>query len=112
METARVSITLSGDLGNVVYKNEVSVPEASVLRAMHGRSSVSIVYIESMDKRSHSAELARLRAKYPVSVIEKLWPGESPKLPVRFSEIGLEEPELQVKPLASIQDTKDTSDNE
>jgi hypothetical protein len=101
MELARVSITLSGDLGNVVYKNGITVPEASVLRAMHGKGSVSIVYIESMDKRSHNAELSRLIAKYPKEVVTKLWPGESPKLPVRFSEVGLVEPELEVRPLAS-----------
>lgn len=106
MEIARVSITLSGDLGNVVYKNGVTVPEASVLRAMHGKDSVTLVYIESMDKRNHATELTRLKAKYPVTTIEKLWPGESPKLPVRFSEINMSEPELQVKPLASISESK------
>jgi len=108
MELARVSITLSGDLGNVVYKNGVTVPEASILRAMHGKGSVSIVYIESMDKRSHDGEYSRLVAKYPKEVITKLWPGENPRLPVRFSEIGLAEPELEVRPLASTQKDKET----
>jgi hypothetical protein len=108
MELARVSITLSGDLGNVVYKNGVTVPEASILRAMHGKGSVSIVYIESMDKRSHDGEYSRLIAKYPKEVITKLWPGENPRLPVRFSEIGLAEPELEVRPLASTQKDKET----
>lgn len=108
MELARVSITLSGDLGNVVYKNGITVPEASILRAMHGKGSVSIVYIESMDKRSHDGEYSRLVAKYPKEVITKLWPGENPRLPVRFSEIGLAEPELEVRPLASTQKDKET----
>ncbi len=108
MELARVSITLSGDLGNVVYKNGITVPEASVLRAMHGKGSVSIVYIESMDKRSHGAELSRIIAKYPKDIVTKLWPGENPKLPVRFSEIGMTEPEPEVRPLASIEKDKES----
>jgi hypothetical protein len=106
MELARVSITLSGDLGNVVYKNGITVPEASILRAMHGKGSVSIVYVESMDKRSHDGEYSRLVAKYPKDIITKLWPGENPRLPVRFSEIGLVEPELEVRPLASTEKDK------
>jgi len=75
---------------------------------MHGKGSVSIVYIESMDKRSHDGEYSRLVAKYPKEVITKLWPGENPRLPVRFSEIGLAEPELEVRPLASTQKDKET----
>jgi len=92
METARVSVALSGDLNNVVYLNEISVPEASVLRALHGKGSVSIVYIESMNKRAHAVELKRLKGKYSSAIIDKLFPGESPKLPVHFSDIGMSEP--------------------
>jgi hypothetical protein len=108
MELARISITLSGDLGNVVYKNGITVPEASVLRAMHGKGSVSVVYIESMDKRNHGIELSRLITNYPKDVVTKLWPGENPRLPVRFSDIGLSEPELTVRPLASTEKTEDS----
>jgi hypothetical protein len=108
MELARISVTLSGDLGNVVYKNGITAPEASVLRAMHGKGSVSVVYIESMDKRSHDSELSRLITNYPKDVVTKLWPGESPRLPVRFSDIGLAEPELAVRPLASTEKDKES----
>ncbi len=98
METARVSICLSNDLNNVVYKDSVTPVEATVLRSLHGKGSVSIVYIENMDKRSHALEMERMRKIYPKSTIDKLYPGESPKIPVRFSEIGMSEPAEITRP--------------
>lgn len=110
METARVSIALSGDLNNVVYLNDISVPEAAVLRTLHGRGSVSIVYIEAMNKRAHAVELKRLRGKYDAAVIDKLFPGESPKLPVHFSDIGMSEPVEVVRNEVKVVDEEQTED--
>jgi hypothetical protein len=101
METARVSIALSNDLNNVVYRNEVTPVEATILRSLHGKGSVNIVYIENMDKRSHLIEMERMRKMYPKTTIDKLYPGEAPKIPVRFSEIGMSEPAEISRPAIS-----------
>lgn len=106
MENARVSISLSNDLNNVVYKDNVTPVEATVLRAMHGKGSVNIVYIESMDKRSHVQEFERVRNNYPKAQIDKLYPGESPKIPVRFSEIGMSEPQEITRPQIKVESEK------
>ena len=98
MENARVSIALSNDLNNVVYKDNVTPVEATILRSLHGKGSVNIVYIEGMDKRSHNLEMEKMRKNYPKATIDKLYPGESPKIPVRFSEIGMSEPQEVVRP--------------
>jgi hypothetical protein len=103
MEIARVSIALSNDLNNVVYKDNVTPVEATILRSLHGKGSINIVYIESMDKRSHNAEMERMRKGYPKSTIDKLYPGEAPKIPVRFSEIGMSEPAEIVRPSIKVE---------
>ena len=103
MENARISIALSNDLNNVVYKDNVTPVEATILRTLHGKGSVNVVYIESMDKRSHNFEMERMRKQYPKSTIEKLYPGESPKIPVRFSEIGMTEPQEVARPQVRIE---------
>jgi hypothetical protein len=89
-------VALNGDITFTVFKQDVTVPEIAILRAIHGPDSVRDIKPLHMDKRSHSEERSRLMHEYgnakdhkDESIFEKLFPGLSP-LPVHFKDIGIE----------------------
>lgn len=95
MQRCRVLISLDGDMRHQVSK-EVTVPELIVLETIHGAGSVTNIQTAGMDKRPHGEELARLRKLYcgrgrqedATDVVSRLFPGHSPKLPVKLEDIG------------------------
>lgn len=98
METADCEVRLLGDLNNSVPKQNVTPAEALIIRTIHGPDSIIKLKITGSDKRPHKEEHARLELIYGQSVSDngtfifsKLFPQQfDPKLPVKFSEIGIE----------------------
>jgi hypothetical protein len=97
-------VALNGDITFTVFKQDVTVPEIALLRALHGPDSIRDIKPLYMDKRSHAEERSRLLLEYgnakdhkDESIFEKLFPGLSP-LPVHLKDIGIEiadeEPEI------------------
>jgi hypothetical protein len=89
-------VALNGDITFTVFKQDVTVPEIAILRAIHGADAVRDIKPLHMDKRSHSEERQRLLLEYgnakdskDESIFEKLFPGLSP-LPVTFKDIGID----------------------
>jgi hypothetical protein len=97
MQLATVEVRLSGSRENTVVKDNVTVPEIVLLRAIHGNDSVNNIQPTGMDKRPHAAEYERLKKIYGTAkdekenlILDKLFPGHNPVFPVTLADIGLE----------------------
>lgn len=98
MEIANCEVRLLGDLNNSVPKQNATPAEILILKAIHGPDAIIKLKISGSDKRSHKEEYARLEFIYGQTVLEngtfifnKLFPQQfDPKLPVKFSEVGIE----------------------
>jgi hypothetical protein len=88
MQMYRCVVRLAGTVNNEVPKPSVSAPEIAVLRSMHGPDSVVRISKTVMDKRPHREERKRLILLYGAGKIEKLFPGEFSRLPVRLEDLG------------------------
>lgn len=114
MQHVSCTVALSGDITNTVHKADITVAEVAVLRAIHGAGAIMDIRALSMDKRPHAEEIARLRGIYQAKdgdgrlLINLLFPGITPTLPVRLSDIGLEETdEPPVRPAKAPAETAD-----
>lgn len=93
MQSANCLVRLLNSNGphkNEAFKTGVTPAEAVILRAIHGADAVTGFERVVMDKREHRAELDRLRQRYGAAAVERAFPGHSPQLPVRFSDIGID----------------------
>lgn len=93
MEYANITLSIGGDHGNTVPKQNVSAAEIAVLRAIHGEDSVKDVAPAGERNVSNRAELTRLLERYekepgkgPVS---QLYPGAGARLLTRLSDLGI-----------------------
>lgn len=88
-------VRLSGDINFQVPKHDISVAEVALLRAMHGGED-GVVNITPTRKGpdSPAAVKRRMLVRYintgGAELIEKLFPGMSPRLPETLADIGLE----------------------
>lgn len=97
MEVAYIMLALGGDRGNTVPKF-VSAAEIIVLRAIHGDESVFDIKPAGDQPLDPRAELKRLKETYKGaqdgdgrSIIDNVYPGAAPALPLSIDEIGLPE---------------------
>jgi hypothetical protein len=96
MQICKVEIKLSGDMLNAVVKENVSVPEIVLLRAIHGATdSVTVLEVTEENDIGNRAELERLHNVYSTATNGKseLWvdivfPGMGVVLPQTLSDIG------------------------
>ena len=109
MQTCTVEVLLGGNVKNTAILQNVTPAEVQILRQLHGLNSVQFRGERDEAKHRHSEEVERLRDKYRTSdptimgakipVFDRVFPGVSPKLPIRFSEINFGEQELEVRVL-------------
>jgi hypothetical protein len=91
-------VYLSGDLGHAVFREDATVAEIALLRAIHGEDSCVDIKPTYMDKIRHIDELERLRQWYGASnitkegkrLVDEVYPGRNPTLPVNLGDIGVE----------------------
>lgn len=106
-------VRLGGKMDMQIPKASISVAEVAVLRMIHGHDAVVSIFPRSNDRRSHRDEKDRLRHEYRTvrvgdngpNIVDHMWPGHDPKLPVDLSDLGIGEdsPTLEVnaeKPVA------------
>lgn len=97
MQRANCKVRIGGNLGMVCPKENVTPAEIVVLKAIHGEDAVIEIESTKMDKTGHADELNRLRDEYTVRLdgsgellVDKLFPGARPQLPVTLKDIGVE----------------------
>lgn len=104
MQYCDCEVRLSGSLLNTVPKQNVSVPEILVLRAIHGPDSVVNIRKVRVGKVSHPAEFDRLLHLYGGAGLRteegqatgqgslnlhNLFPGAIKRLPITLEEAGI-----------------------
>lgn len=129
MQTCSVEVSLNGDLLNTVIKNDVSVPEIILLRAIHGDDSVRFRGNVKESNVLHGKLAEHLRHNYKAAVQTSDGQGQvnvftfkfgsfDPnynKFPTRLAQSGLigynDEPSQEVvEPEPELQDTNDYDD--
>ena len=78
-------IAIGGDVRQIVYRGEsnpVSVPEIDILLALHGESSVNNIEYCRTEPSTPGDEKNRLLAKYSPSVVNAIFPGRTPNMPM------------------------------
>jgi hypothetical protein len=98
MQHCSCTVYLGGDLGHSVWKADVTVAEIALLRAIHGEDACQDIQPTFMAKTKQADELERLRALYSASnitkegkrMVDEVYPGRNPTLPVNLSDIGVE----------------------
>lgn len=89
--------TVGDPIPNSVPKYGVTPAESVVLRAIHGDGCLKDLKVVGMDRRDHRQEYQRLLETYTkhddhgekVPMVEALFPGSNPRLPVKFPEVGI-----------------------
>lgn len=94
MQVCDVTLLHGGRQEMTIRKRRVSVAEIQVLRRLHGQDAVKEITPIGTSKQPHGQELRRLNALYPAKkdekgVVEELFPGHAPKLPVTLEDIGV-----------------------
>lgn len=101
MQQAKCTLVLDIFKNSIPLK-DVTPPEAVVLRRAHQKNAgcdpVQNIVLTGMVSHSASEEMARLRRKYKAKKFEEAYPGENPKLPETFQEVGYSVP-LPPKPI-------------
>ena len=85
MHLCRCEVAIVGDIRNTVVKDgidAVSFPEVQVLRAIHGAESVTNISVVGETDSDPAAEKIRLMAIYPPEVVDYVYPGYAPPLPM------------------------------
>lgn len=91
MQLYDCEVRLGGSLMHTVTKNEVTAPEIMCLRAIHGGDAVVNIRPRRNDRRSHRAEVDRLRAKYPKAFAEVFGTTHIERLPQKLDGVGVTE---------------------
>lgn len=101
METATIWIETDSTLKSNVRREGVTPAEASILRKMFGKKIkgepkptnpfTHLDITDKADKRKDVDEYQRLVMRYGDKVISDAFPGENPKFPQTFADVGLEE---------------------
>jgi len=96
MQFCKVEIKINGDMTNTVVKDNVSVPEIVLLRAIHGAvDAVTVLELADDIETSSRTELERLNVVYSTATNSKaepwvsiVFPGMGVVLPQTLSDIG------------------------
>lgn len=105
MQHCSCMVFLSGDMYHSVWKEDVTVAEISLLRAIHGEDAITTIVPTYKANTKAADELDRLRQLYGQSNVSKegkrlvddVYPGRSPVLPTNLSDIGFDALEEQPK---------------
>lgn len=90
MQFVNCAVRLGGNLNNVVPRQNVSVPEVVILRAIHGEDAVVNFTFAKEENTSPRAEIDRLEALYKPATVRGVFPGANPRLPTSYRDIGIE----------------------
>lgn len=92
MELAKVEVRLGGSLANTVMRDNVTPAELSILRRLHGDDCIGSIQWQGKKPMKHEDEIDRLRQFYNTEnsrkLIDQLFPGVTPTLPITFKEVG------------------------
>jgi hypothetical protein len=91
MQIALAEILLNGNLQHSTVR-VVSAPEIAILREIHGNDAVVNLSDVNSVRRSSAEELDRLKLFYGPTVVTKVFPGNMPKIPSAFEDVGIELP--------------------
>lgn len=105
MQHCSCMVFLSGDVYHSVWKDDVTVAEISLLRAIHGEDAITTIVPTFKANTKVADELDRLRNLYGQSNVSKegkrlvddVYPGRNPVLPTSLSDIGVDVLEEQPK---------------
>lgn len=95
MEICKCEIRLGGDLRNSVPRRNITPAEVMVLQEVHGAADAVVKIVITGDvERTALEEKARLNYLYRkpmgkdgVNAVNKIFPGSSPNLPEKFSQL-------------------------
>ena len=101
MQICTCEVRLNDSAAHTVPKVDVTPAEILVLQAIHGPSAVVNITPVKQDRRPSSEEWDRLKANYGRApdglmdagngaLLEKLFPGAMPKLPITLKDIGMQ----------------------
>jgi hypothetical protein len=88
MHFVTCSVALSGDIRNVIPRNEfkpVSWPEVEVLNYLHGEGAVTNIKPFVKVDQTAKAEKERLRAIYGSIIVENVFPGKNPQMEMELA---------------------------
>lgn len=121
MQICDCEVRLGASAGHTVLKADVTPAEILILQAIHGQDAVVGIKPKKMDKRPNAHELDRLNTLYGREsggirdagngdLINKLFPGIHPTLPVSLKDIGMGH--LMNPNRKDADDSKETDDGE
>lgn len=101
MQICTCEVRLNDSAAHTVTKVGVTPAEILILQAIHGASAVVDIRPVQQDRRSNNDEWDRLQATYGRApdglmdagngaLLQKLFPGAMPKLPVTLKDIGMQ----------------------
>lgn len=101
MQICTCEVRLNDSAAHTVPKVGVTPAEILILQAIHGASAVVNIRPVQQDRRSSNEEWDRLQAAYGRApdglmdagngaLLQKLFPGAMPKLPVTLKDIGMQ----------------------
>lgn len=115
MQYGKFTINLNDDMVSSVIRHGVTPAEAEVLRALHGYHSVTAIEITETRDTSTTQEMERLQKRFKSKksrqVLNRIFPGSRPRLPINFSDIDIHNvPTKKSKNIEALKDTGMTED--
>jgi hypothetical protein len=86
----RCMVNLGGDDSTVVYRDRsrpIVFPELPILQFLHGEEAITDVHVVGVWDAPNDEVLQRLQSIYAPEVIEKVFPGARPRLPLSDTSI-------------------------
>jgi hypothetical protein len=90
MEQLTGNIAIGGNLGNVLYKNFITIPEVVMLRNIHGETSVFNLAVVGDVETDDKAERDRLGILYGDQKVEEVF-GRYGALPKSFEDARIDD---------------------
>jgi hypothetical protein len=84
MQLLRCMVALAGDQGNVVNRHRgrpIVFPELPVLQYLHGEDAITDIAVVGECDMGNDEALIRLQTIYGKEAVEKVYPGNRPRLP-------------------------------
>ena len=85
----RCNVALDGDLGQVVVKEGVTVPELAILRFIHLPTSITNICLMGKDKYDSEVERDRLGKIYSDEKVLEIF-GQFGELPMQIKELNID----------------------
>ena len=85
----RCNVALGGDIGQVVVKEGVSVPEIAMLRFIHMPTSITNICLTGKEKYDSESERNRLGKEYSDEKVLEIF-GQFGELPMQVKELNID----------------------